>query len=227
MQWLKGDRLNLKPSIAFDLTKPKNRLKLLEENNYTCRYCGGRYNKFLYCSANVVYCKLCYIVTHINTTFEPGVQVIVSSLSQVDIIRRTINYVITNGKLPALHKIDAHASLANISILELSNLLISKLRFDTDYKIFFNSEFNISFMNSFLLETPLFIDEDSEEYEYINKEEYIKIDTVSDNSVINLLYGRSSSALLKIVSENQWQLHIESLNFQMINRRFLDADTTS
>jgi len=179
MQWKDNIRDTLKLSI-IDLNSSEKciiskkiwiniRMQVLKKYNYTCRYCGGRYQKYLQCihlngdnsNNNLdnldVCCHLCYLVNNINASFNNEIELFVSKLSQLDIVRKTVDYIIKTGEIPKPNEIDKNISRVKISLYELSNLLIEynyedmpvyMLKFIDNCKIFFTKNTNIKFIES-------------------------------------------------------------------------------
>jgi len=160
MNWSSVTRSTLKPTkIEFgDLHKKlkvnnQDRLKILKDNLYTCRTCGGTYRSYLMMDlikaekCYDTYCRACYNVTHLNTGMLDGIDLYHSTITQLDIIRKTVDYVINNNKLPLPIEIDPEIKCVPISLLEYINLLE---HIDTkifgNYKIFFNDKFGINFI---------------------------------------------------------------------------------
>ena len=167
MNWQKN-RDDLKPICNnfrdfghYDKTTKANRNKILVENNYSCRYCGGTYAKYLMLSyiptaqINDVCCRLCYIITHLNYGMYNEVELYYSELSQTDIVKKTAEYIIDNSEVPEASIIDKDICTVSISLLEYINILnnvnedfiIEEL---ANYKIFFSKNLNIDFiMNNY------------------------------------------------------------------------------
>ena len=90
----------------FDKFSKKDRSKILANNNYSCRYCGGIYPKYListyipYAKVSDVACRICFLVTHLNYGFYNEIKIYYSLMSQVDIVKNTVDYIIDNNEIP-------------------------------------------------------------------------------------------------------------------------------
>lgn len=139
----------------------KLRTQALNKHANTCRYCGGTYTKYLLCfhvdsdpynnkSANLeIACRLCYIVSHINFGHIDDVIVCHSSMTQMEIVRQTVNYIISNNKPPRPQDIDKKATKIPMSIMELNAIMLSNNNSMPDelsnYKIFFTDTVDMAF----------------------------------------------------------------------------------
>jgi len=131
------------------------RAKILLQNNYTCRYCGGYYSKYLICSylenakCHDVCCRMCYLITHLNYGFFNEIKLYYSELSQIDIIKKTVEYIIKNNSVPPPTDIDPNVNSLKISVLEFINILNSYTEYPDafkNYKFFFGSKMNLDFI---------------------------------------------------------------------------------
>ncbi len=162
MEWTGLIRDNLNISIGCLNSKQKKKFikdKLLKKFNYTCRYCGGRYIKYLRCTDNNICCYPCYIITHINYDFDEEVVICWSKMEQVDIVKKTVDGFINDGKIPEPYEIDKGAKRIKLSTMELSNIFVYigedvKNRipgFLKSYKIFFTQKMKTDFITANLL----------------------------------------------------------------------------
>jgi len=129
------------------------RLILLAENNYTCRYCGGVYYKCLIIkqigNVNDIMCWLCYLVTHLNSGHFRETKLYYSKMSQKKIIKKTVDFIIENNEIPLPTKIDENIKLTPISLLEYINILNNTNNLSNEfqnYKIFFSNKLSIDFI---------------------------------------------------------------------------------
>jgi len=132
-----------------------DRGKMLVQNNYTCRYCGGYYPKYLICSYiediknHDICCRICYLITHLNYGFFNEIKLYYSEVSQVDIIQKTVTYVINNNKIPEPNDIDSNVKELPLSLLEFINILNNQTDYPVtfkNYKFFFNNKMNLDFI---------------------------------------------------------------------------------
>lgn len=177
----------------------KMRQCVSSNNNYTCRYCGGLYPKYLMgielnnevLDEIDVCCRACYIVTHLNFGFLNEVKLYHSTLTQLEIIRKTIDFVIKNNRLPKSIDIDKKVKELPISLIEFMNLIskCKSLPNELDnYKIFFDS-MNIDFiLMNYGGEKSLFIDEVNDE-SIIQEEIEKHIPTPNEEKIFHEIFG--------------------------------------
>ena len=184
MEW-KEPRIILnatKVIFTHSHSKPKltdqERNKLLKMHNYSCRSCGGTYKSHLISTYIIqedchdVYCSACHAITHLNNGIPKSIDIYYSTLSQLDIVKKTVNYVIVNGFIPLPTEIDPQVELSPISLFEYVNLLdhIDDTTFK-NYKIFFNKDFGINFITKNYNDESLFVEDDDENNENCQDEE--------------------------------------------------------
>ena len=128
---------------------------LLKTFNYTCRHCGGVYHKYMICTyipdckSNDILCRLCYLITHLNYGVYKELKVYYSHLSQIDIIRKTVDLIIENDRIPTPLEIDPNILQVPISILEYINIINNydePVEYLKNYKIFFSQRLDINFI---------------------------------------------------------------------------------
>lgn len=178
MNWLQI-RENIKPICSnfknyghSEKFTKQLRNNILSINNYTCRYCGGVYPKYLICvkintlNINDVCCRACYIITHLNYGLFREIKLYYSLVPQIEIIRKTVDHVINYEELPLPSDIDENILLAPFSILEFINILNNNVEVPpifNNYKIFFSKKFNIDFIiNNYCNKNIMFIDENND-----------------------------------------------------------------
>ena len=134
----------------------KLRAELLVKYNYTCCYCGGYYKKYL--TKTVVNlktddidtcCKACYLLTHLSGGLYHEMDVYYSQLSQLDIVRKTVNHIIKNKIVPSPLDIDKNIKKISLSVLEFINIVnnYQKAPFELrNYKIFFSPDLPTDFI---------------------------------------------------------------------------------
>lgn len=163
MDWLKERDILISKCEDFrdfghnDKFTKSARNKIVCENNYSCRYCGGVYPKYLICiyipslKCNDVVCRICYIITHLNYGLFDEVALYYSTIPQVEIIRNTVDYIIDNNDIPNPSNIDSNVKLAPLSLIEYINIL-NKYNTIPDelsnYKIFISNKLNLEFIVS-------------------------------------------------------------------------------
>lgn len=203
MNWTKNIRDQISPRITgnfnlIDKTKinwDTYRRKILDQNNYTCRYCGGYYQKYLSCipigdlDYDVV-CHLCNIVTHLNSIYYSEFKIYYSKLKQINIIRKTVDFIIKNGVIPEPIDIDDNIQDIQLSKFEFINLLkyisnnniIDIPKQFKNYKIFFSKKLDIISLQANFQLNFLFLEDENKKtkkiipkYNFNNSElEFIK-----------------------------------------------------
>lgn len=168
---LKINHINSHKSKGSDWSKKRN--DALIANKYCCSYCGGKYLKYLigvYVNDSVqILCRACYLINNINMGFNNEIILCYSKLSQLDIVKKTVNHIIDTDEIPTPTEIDKNSKMINLSIMELSNLLLNidnidkKFKHFNRFKIFFSKGFDINFIraNRFNI-TSMFIDDDDD-----------------------------------------------------------------
>lgn len=175
----------------------QNKTNILNNNNFSCRYCGGIYTKYLigcYISEindHDVSCRACYVITHLNWGMFKELKLYYSKLSQVEIVKKTVDYIINNNEIPSPNIIDPLLKTVPISILEFVNIINNYSEipqpFD-NYKLFFSSKFNIDFIvNNYGNKMFNFVDPQND-----TDEKNIKLDNtikkhICDKEEINLI----------------------------------------
>lgn len=138
----------------------------LIKKKQSCRYCGGRYSKYLICvhldcdqdndnSNNLdMCCQMCYKITHINYGFVDDTILCWSQLSQTEIIQKTITDIIKTGVIPDIQSIDPNAKKSPLSLMELCSILKADnnkiLKNIKEIKVFFTKELDITFANYYI-----------------------------------------------------------------------------
>jgi len=199
--------INISKKVIKPLNWDKNRLNVIKQCDSICIYCGGKYKKYLYCihldgdpnnfeSDNInIACKLCYMITNINYFTNSGQLILMySKISQIDIVRKTIDNIIKFGSVPTFDSIDPDVEIPEISLVEyitiICNYKKTKINVDfTNYKIFFTDSLDGRFIDSlFLYDDSESLFSDSEQtmsYDDIPKKIY-KINKMSNANKITI-----------------------------------------
>lgn len=152
----------------FDKISKKDRSKILTDNNYSCRYCGGIYPKYLmstyipHSKVSDVACRMCFLITHLNYGFYNEMKIYYSEMSQLDIVKNTVKYILDNNEIPEPLTIDINLKTSPLSMLEYINILNNyevQPEVLANYKIFFSKKLNIDFIvNNYANQMVTFID---------------------------------------------------------------------
>ena len=139
------------------------RTKVIKNAMYRCRYCGGIYNKYLYCIhidnnyANFdfnnldIVCKLCFMLTNLNYFLDNNEMILLrSTLNQNDIVRKTIDGIREYGFPPDYTYIDPDVQKITISLIEYILIYSAKQDSGCNYKIFFTKNLDRNFVNSII-----------------------------------------------------------------------------
>jgi hypothetical protein len=138
-----------------DKISKQERNKILTTNNFSCRYCGGVYPKYLMCcyledaKCNDICCRLCYLITHLNYGMFREMKLYYSEMSQKLIIKETVEHIIENNDVPTPIDIDKNVKLPPISLLEYIIILSNCDKYPeelSNYKIFFTSKLGTNFI---------------------------------------------------------------------------------
>jgi hypothetical protein len=182
-------------------SRKKMRDKVLIRDHHTCIYCGGFYLKYLICihkdgnyknndQNNLgMACRACFIISFLNLGNFREIKLYWSTMSQLEIVRKTMDYIIEKSEIPSPYEIDKNIKKAPISVLEFINILnfhptqnhLSK------YKIFFSKKLDVTFIiKNYHIQKPLFIDPESEDH--VNDKENILIEEyLPSNEEINFI----------------------------------------
>lgn len=175
MNWLKSRDVIIPTCESFkyfghnDKFTKQLRNNILSENNYSCRYCGGIYPKYLICikinqiNKIDICCRICYIITHLNYGLFKELKLYYSLMPQLDIIRKTVDFIIKYNEIPPPNKIDENIELTPISLIEFINILNNydsiPLEFK-NYKLFVSNKLNVDFIfYNYGNKSIMFIDE--------------------------------------------------------------------
>jgi hypothetical protein len=134
-----------------------------------CGFCGGQYKKYLICSefrndtfdGLVMNCKMCYIIRHLNYGFFEEILLFRSKLTQIQIIQKTVDYIIKYNQIPNPIEIDSHIEPSIMSVIEYTILCNKKVKLD--YKIFFSNQLDTNFITKNFVPEFQFLDENIEE----------------------------------------------------------------
>lgn len=160
---------------------PKIRAELLVKYDYTCCYCGGRYKKYLIKSViNLktddvnVCCRLCFLLTNLNNGCYREMDIYYSHLSQLDIVKKTVNYIIKNNIVPSPLDIDSKVKKTTLSMLEFINIVNGHQKdpFELrNYKIFFSHDLTTDFITANFNPGYTFTNDSDEEEDDNEKDE--------------------------------------------------------
>lgn len=199
MNWL-APRFPLTPSKTdFSHLHPNTKLtiqernQLLKKNNFTCRTCAGTYRSYLIATfiqeenCFDLLCPACRVITHLNTGLSKGIDLYYTEMDQLDIVRKTIDYIISTKTMPTVQTIDPQAKQVPISLLEFINLLAHNRL--PNYKIFFNGKFDFKFvLHNYCSNNMTFVEDNSyEKSEDVTKSEHYDMYN-EDNDTFNKIF---------------------------------------
>ncbi|ARF09715.1 hypothetical protein Indivirus_2_94 [Indivirus ILV1] len=163
----------------YDKISKSERDIILSENNYTCRYCGGVYAKYLmatyipHAKMSDASCRMCYIITHLNYGNYHEIKIYYSLMPQLDIVKKSVEYIIENNRIPNPKMIDNNVYLVPISVLEYINIINSCDKQPDElnnYKIFFSERLNVNFiLENYGNKMNMFTNDKKEENIFIKK----------------------------------------------------------
>lgn len=227
MQWIIDNRMNLTLSVSNinniidNSNKFTNLRKLaIHKSNHLCKYCGGKYNRYLFCvprnntkinSDNdlLVICKLCFMITNINHNYCKELSLCWSTLDQVEIVRKTVDFILKEQKVPLITEIDKNAKKIPMSLTEISNILIKYKKLPKEmnnYKIFVTQELDVSFIEYNSIIRPLFIDEESEEFQFSNNS------SINNETITYHIFSNNEIKFLEKFFNNTYDKINDTLN---------------
>jgi hypothetical protein len=216
MEWNHANNITL--SVYRKSQKLTNTQKktLIKKCKNTCYYCGGKYASYLYCTNDTfIMCKLCYIITHVDFYLHNNeIVLLYSSMNQIDIIRKTVDYIMEHNTIPLFKNIDKTVKKPQLSIIEY--MAVKEDLCDNNYKIFFTNNLNMSFISKLLDNTIYsFSDED-------NKMDILDIKNHDDeltNMEIHSLTQKQINVVNKIFNKTEY---IEDMMEDVINKHLCD-----
>ena len=162
---------NIKKVINMELSKKSGKVTAPQKRQHIktvgsiCYYCGGTYMKYLYCTASkdnteiTLSCKLCYMLTHLDYYLhDKEVMLMYSKLSQLAIIRKTVDTIIEHGYVPYCTEIDKDVRLTKLTFLEY--LSCKDILQDNNYKVFFTDKLDNNFVSSLIPDDDYIFDTD-------------------------------------------------------------------
>jgi hypothetical protein len=114
--------------------------------NPTCVYCGGSYRKVYGCNIDDMthmfpVCQLCHIVTQFVPIYSKMLTICESKMSQLDIVRTTVNFIHTKKIIPTVYDIDSKASIIKITPTQFFK---TRSNNPTEYKIFYTKNIDVT-----------------------------------------------------------------------------------
>lgn len=138
-----------------------------------CDFCGGTYKRLAHCvfhnnmfpiKSNIVCCcSLCYMITNFSPFFKQHIILRSSNMSQLQIIRATVDYIIKNKKIPTPEQIDPLSNDTNIVINRYFALGHIYSDIAKQNKVFIRDSFNVSYICA--VEIDYFADDPNEHNE--------------------------------------------------------------
>lgn len=134
-------------SPKYSSTQRREQSIFLKTNRHvSCVYCGCNYKKspsWTYINDELMpCCMLCHILTNFIPQYSKQIHICTSKLSQIEIITRTVNYIIKNRHIPNILDIDECAKTVKLRPVKFFNNLVD---YEHDnYKIFFSEELAIA-----------------------------------------------------------------------------------
>lgn len=151
--------------IEENNTDKEKRKEIIKNNKGICKYCGGKYKKYLYCvkieKKYEILCKLCYIIGN-DTINENKIDIYKSNKSQREIIRETVKGIEEENRIKKPKEIDNKAEKKKLSVIEYRAMIreSNNEKILKNIKYFFNDKVNINFIDEYG-----FDDEDNEKDE--------------------------------------------------------------
>lgn len=157
MNWSNSELYKLTYNI--DTPHSSEQLKLMrgyckKHSNSICAYCGGVYKKTFAClriNENTFKpcCQLCQIITQFKPKYSPMIVICRSTMSQLEIIRSTVDYIHSHKKAPPINIIDKNAVYANEHPIHFFNAFCKssadeKKVVNHNFKLFYTNYINIT-----------------------------------------------------------------------------------
>lgn len=151
MTWITDNLMELDYGFApkYDhVTQVKIRAFCRKGPTTHCVHCGGIYKNPSYCRYinNEFYhcCQLCNIIAEFKPINTHLVSIYKSKISQLDIIKQTVEYIVKYKKIPNISDIDTHATIVKIKPVKFFKLYEANDEKVNNYKVFFTSDINIA-----------------------------------------------------------------------------------
>lgn len=121
MKWVNDNLMCLSYDTLKNFRAGKSKyIQMKKLMSFQCAYCGGVYSaafgfdEISYSRADsqplhMTYCQLCRIITRYTPKQSNMVMMCESDIAQIDIIRMTVEFIITNKQHPTISDIDPHA----------------------------------------------------------------------------------------------------------------------
>jgi len=187
--------------LFLDVSQNINyRLSQSIHNSGICVGCNNNYAGCLYKLAfNRYLCGFCYSVKYLNFVDPDTINLYSSTLDQLYINKKTEEYYKLNKCMPLANEIDPNVCQSNISLIELVYLLkdstTKQFIQKNNYKIFYNNNFPLGFLNS--KTGSCFDDDDNDDNE---DNDY---DDDNNKNSENKLFNKNDQNKKKIVLKKQ------------------------
>lgn len=157
MEW-KNPIVNLsiqKYDSTIDKNIRKYKYSITKKYNNICCYCGGNFSNYNYINSDnstkkedvYLCCKFCHMILNFRHSYCNSLLLCWSDMSQIDIVRNSIDYIIINGTIPQVSDIDKNAKNLNISLIEYINIINNKMPDEfKKYKIFLSDNYDIMYL---------------------------------------------------------------------------------
>jgi len=175
-------------------------------NSGICASCNDSFSGCLYKLAfNRYLCGFCYTIKYLNLADPDTIDLYSSTLDQLSINNKTKEHYKLNKNIPLANEIDQNVCKANISLLELVYLLKDPVTKEfaqkNNYKIFYNNNFPLGFLNS--KTADCFDDDDDNDFDN---------DFDNDTSFENTQLNKNNQNKKKIILKNQ-TMSRENINY--------------
>lgn len=112
-----------------------------------CYYCGGTYHSYDTCNyienKFVPTCNLCHVITEFAPHYSCFVKPCSSNLTQREIIRKTVDFIGSQHRVPEVLEIDPSTKICKLKPVQFYRL-VSKDEHDENIKLFFTSQLSIT-----------------------------------------------------------------------------------
>lgn len=210
MNWHNDELLPLKYGLNNEVSsctyEQKQQIKSLYENETCtiCSRCGGEFYKmYQYIISDdkiIPFCQLCYIITHYTPKNSKMLSIGKTNLSQLEINRKTIEFIKGNRKIPEIIEVDP-----NVEITYFHPIQFYKDPTNTKFKnckIFFTNGIDLS--KILLVHSTI---NDFDDYEIIDND--YKKTVIDDPHDIILLLEKWNIKIKQLESETNTIKNIE------------------
>lgn len=159
--------------------------EILDKSHNVCSYCGGKYKKLSQCvfsnkskptkSNMVACCTFCYIVSNFSSYYIQHIEIRQSKMTQLQIIRKTSNYIFQNNCIPTPEQVDPKVEPSTILANQYFVMGNAYKDIAKHHKIFIKDSLTVSYICNII------VDYFTEEYEDVETNTEQQNNKISDS----------------------------------------------